>query len=145
HIMYFGNGAQKKKWLTKLATGEWLGAWALTEAGTGSDAMRMATTARKEGNQWVLNGTKNWITHGISSDVMVVMARTGELLDSHGMTAFVVERGNPGLKAGKKQHKLGMRARETAEVIFDNCRVSQDAVLGNEGEAFQQAMKVLDG
>ena len=145
HIMYFGNDAQKKKWLTKLATGEWLGAWALTEAGTGSDAMRMATTARKEGKEWVLNGTKNWITHGISSDVMVVMARTGELLDSHGMTAFVVERGTRGLLAGKKENKLGMRASETAEVILQDCRIPEENVLGKVGEGFQQAMKVLDG
>lgn len=145
HIMYFGNEAQKKKWLTKLASGEWLGAWALTEAGTGSDAMRMATTARKEGKEWVLNGTKNWITHGISSDVMVVMARTGELLDSHGMTAFVVERGTKGLLAGKKENKLGMRASETAEVILQDCRIPEENVLGKVGEGFQQAMKVLDG
>ncbi len=145
HIMYFGNDAQKKKWLTKLATGEWLGAWGLTEAGTGSDAMRMATTARKEGKEWVLNGTKNWITHGISADVMVVMARTGELLDSHGMSAFVVERGTPGFSGGKKENKLGMRASETAEVIFQDCRIPEENVLGEVGKGFQQAMKVLDG
>ncbi len=145
HIMYFGSEVQKRKWLPKLATGEWLGAWALTEAGTGSDAMRMATTARKEGKEWVLNGTKNWITHGISSDVMVVMARTGEPLDSKGMTAFVVERGAPGLLAGKKENKLGMRASETAEVILQDCRIPEENVLGQVGEGFQQAMKVLDG
>ncbi|MCO5274856.1 MAG: acyl-CoA dehydrogenase family protein [Flavobacteriales bacterium] len=145
HILYFGNEAQKKKWLPKLATGEWLGAWGLTEAGTGSDAMRMATTARKEGNEWVLNGTKNWITHGISSDVMVVIARTGELLDHHGMTAFVVERGTPGFSGGKKENKLGMRASETAEVIFQDCRIPEENVLGEVGKGFQQAMKVLDG
>lgn len=145
HILYFGNEEQKKRWLPKLATGQWLGAWGLTEAGTGSDAMRMATTARKEGNQWVLNGTKNWITHGISCDVMVVMARTGELLDSHGMTAFVVERGTPGFSGGKKENKLGMRASETAEVIFQDCRIPAENVLGEVGQGFQQAMKVLDG
>lgn len=145
HILTFGNKEQKKKYLPKLATAEHIGAWGLTEPNTGSDAMRMKCTAKKDGDEWVINGTKCWITHGISSDVMVVIARTGELLDSKGMTAFVVERGNPGLKAGKKENKLGMRASETAEVIFDNCRVSQDAVLGNEGEGFQQAMKVLDG
>src|SRR5690606_15855231 len=145
HIMYFGNAEQKKRWLPKLATGEWRGAWALTEAGTGSDAMRMATTARKDGNEWVLNGTKNWITHGISGDAVVVIARTGELLDSKGMTAFVVERGTPGLKGGKKENKLGMRASETAEVIFQDCRIPQENVLGEVGEGFQQAMKVLDG
>lgn len=145
HILYFGNEEQKKKWLPKLATGQWLGAWGLTEAGTGSDAMRMATTARKEGNEWVLNGTKNWITHGISADVMVVMARTGELLDSRGMTAFVVERGTPGFSGGKKENKLGMRASETAEVIFQDCRVPEANVLGQVGQGFQQAMKILDG
>ena len=145
HINYFGNDAQKKKWLTKLATGEWLGAWAITEPSTGSDAMRMKCTARKEGNEWILNGTKCWITHGISSDVLVAIVRTGELLDSKGMTAFVIERGTPGLKAGKKENKLGMRSSETAEVIFDDCRIPEENVLGNVGEGFQQAMKVLDG
>ncbi|MCB0772975.1 MAG: acyl-CoA dehydrogenase family protein, partial [Flavobacteriales bacterium] len=139
------NEEQKRKWLPKLATGQWLGAWGLTEAGTGSDAMRMATTARREGDEWVLNGTKNWITHGISADVMVVMARTGELLDSRGMTAFVVERGTPGFSGGKKENKLGMRASETAEVIFQDCRIPAGNVLGEVGQGFQQAMKVLDG
>ncbi|MEZ4739428.1 MAG: acyl-CoA dehydrogenase family protein [Flavobacteriales bacterium] len=145
HINYFANHDQKKKWLTKLATGEWLGAWALTEPNTGSDAMRMKCTARKEGKEWVLNGTKCWITHGSSSDVIVAIVRTGELLDSKGMTAFVIERGTPGLKAGKKENKLGMRASETAEVIFEDCRVPEENVLGNVGEGFQQAMKILDG
>jgi alkylation response protein AidB-like acyl-CoA dehydrogenase len=145
HILTFGNEDQKKKYLPKLATAEHLGAWALTEPNTGSDAMRMKCTAKKEGNEWVINGTKCWITHGKSSDVVVAIVRTGELLDSHGMTAFVIERNNPGLKAGKKENKLGMRASETAEVIFDNCRVSEDAILGKEGDGFQQAMKILDG
>ncbi|MCB9178290.1 MAG: acyl-CoA dehydrogenase family protein [Flavobacteriales bacterium] len=145
HINYFANDAQKKKWLTKLATGEWLGAWALTEPNTGSDAMRMKCTARKEGKEWVLNGTKCWITHGKSSDVVVAIVRTGELLDSKGMTAFVIERGTPGMKAGKKENKLGMRASETAEVIFEDCRVPEENILGKEGEGFQQAMKILDG
>jgi alkylation response protein AidB-like acyl-CoA dehydrogenase len=145
HILYFANEEQKRRWLPKLATGQWIGAWALTEPNTGSDAMRMKCTARKEGNSWVLNGTKCWITHGISSDAVVVIARTGELLDSKGMTAFVVERGTPGLKAGKKENKLGMRASETAEVIFEECRIPQENVLGNVGEGFQQAMKILDG
>jgi alkylation response protein AidB-like acyl-CoA dehydrogenase len=145
HILSFGNEAQKKKYLPKLATAEHLGAWALTEPNTGSDAMRMKCTAKKEGNEWVLNGTKCWITHGKSSDIIVAIVRTGELLDSHGMTTFVIERTNPGIKAGKKENKLGMRASETAEVIFDNCRVSEDAILGKEGEGFQQAMKILDG
>ena len=145
HINYFGNHEQKKKWLTKLATGEWLGAWALTEPNTGSDAMRMKCTAKKEGKEWVLNGTKCWITHGISSDVIVAIVRTGELLDSKGMTAFVIERGTPGLKAGKKENKLGMRASETAEVIFEDCRIPEENVLGEVGQGFQQAMKILDG
>ena len=145
HINYFGSHEQKKKWLTKLATGEWLGAWALTEPNTGSDAMRMKCTAKKEGKEWVLNGTKCWITHGISSDVVVAIVRTGELLDSKGMTAFVIERGNPGMKAGKKENKLGMRASETAEVIFEDCRIPEENVLGEVGQGFQQAMKILDG
>lgn len=145
HINYFGNEEQKKRWLTKLATGEWLGAWALTEPNTGSDAMRMKCTARKDGKHWVLNGTKCWITHGISSDVVVAIVRTGELLDSKGMTAFVIERGTPGLKAGKKENKLGMRSSETAEVIFEDCRIPEENVLGEVGQGFQQAMKILDG
>lgn len=145
HINYFGDHEQKTKWLTKLATGEWLGAWALTEPNTGSDAMRMKCTAKKEGKEWVLNGTKCWITHGISSDVVVAIVRTGELLDSKGMTAFVIERGNPGMKAGKKENKLGMRASETAEVIFEDCRIPEENVLGEVGQGFQQAMKILDG
>lgn len=145
HILYFGNEEQKRRWLPKLATGQWIGAWALTEPNTGSDAMRMKVTARREGDDWVLNGAKCWITHGISSDVVVVIARTGELLDSKGMTAFVIERGTPGLKAGKKENKLGMRASETAEVILEECRVPAANVLGQVGEGFQQAMKILDG
>ena len=145
HINQFANDEQKKRWLPKLATGHWLGAWALTEPNTGSDAMRMKCTATEDGDHFVLNGTKTWITHGITSDVVVVIARTGELLDSHGMTAFVVERGTPGLKAGKKENKLGMRASETAEVIFDDCRVHKDNILGQVGEGFIQAMKILDG
>jgi alkylation response protein AidB-like acyl-CoA dehydrogenase len=145
HIKDFGNEEQKKKWLPKLATAEWLGAWALTEANTGSDAMRMKCTAVQDGDYWVINGAKNWITHGKSSDIVVAIVRTGELLDSRGMTAFAVERSTPGLKAGKKENKLGMRASETAEVIFDNCRVHKDNVLGKVGEGFVQAMKILDG
>jgi alkylation response protein AidB-like acyl-CoA dehydrogenase len=145
HIMYFGNDEQKKRWLPKLATGEWMGAWGLTEANTGSDAMRMQCVAKKDGNHWVLNGTKNWITHGITGDVAVVLARTGELLDSNGITAFVVERGTPGFKGGKKENKLGMRASETAELIFEDCRVPEENVLGEVGDGFKQAMKILDG
>lgn len=145
HILSFGNEEQKKKWLPKLASGEWIGAWGLTEANTGSDALRMKVTARKDGDHWVLNGAKNWITHGITGNVAVVLARTGELLDSHGITAFVVERGTPGFKAGKKENKLGMRASETAEMIFEECRVPEANVLGNVGDGFIQAMKILDG
>jgi len=145
HIMMFGNDEQKKKWLPKLASGEWIGAWGLTEANTGSDALRMKVTARQEGDEWVLNGAKNWITHGISGNVAVVLARTGDLLDSHGISAFVVERGTPGFKAGKKENKLGMRASETAEMIFEECRIPASNLLGNVGEGFIQAMKILDG
>ena len=145
HIMLFANEEQKQKYLPKLATGEWIGAWGLTEPNTGSDAMRMKCTAVKDGDHWVLNGTKNWITHGKSGDAAVVIVRTGELLDSHGMTAFVVDRGTPGFKAGKKENKLGMRASETAEMIFEDCRVHESQVLGEVGEGFIQAMKVLDG
>ncbi len=145
HILQFANEDQKRKWLPELASGRWLGAWALTEPNTGSDAMRMKCTARKEGSDWILNGTKCWITHGVSGDLVVAIVRTGELLDSRGMTAFVIERGTKGLKAGKKENKLGMRASETAEVIFDECRVPEGNILGQVGEGFQQAMKVLDG
>ncbi|MCT4579961.1 MAG: acyl-CoA dehydrogenase family protein [Flavobacteriales bacterium] len=145
HILKFGNDEQKKKWLPKLATGEWIGAWGLTEANTGSDAGRMQCTAKQDGDYWVINGSKNFITHGKSGDCIVVIVRTGELLDSHGMTAFVVERGTEGFLAGKKEDKLGMRASETAEVIFDNCRVHKDNILGEVGDGFIQAMKILDG
>ncbi|MDB5284439.1 MAG: acyl-CoA dehydrogenase [Bacteroidota bacterium] len=148
HIYYHGTEEQKKKYLPKLATGQLLGAWALTEPNTGSDAMRMKCTAKKVDGGWVLNGTKCWITHGISSDVILAIVRTGELLDSHGMTAFIIERGTKGLKAGKKENKLGMRASETAEVIFEDCFVPDENVCGGEakiGSGFQQAMQVLDG
>lgn len=145
HIMYFGNEEQKKRWLPKLATAEWIGAWGLTETGTGSDAGGMATTAVQDGDYWVLNGAKNFITHAISGDVAVVIVRTGEKGDSHGMTAFVVEKGTEGFSAGKKENKLGMRASETACLFFDNCRVHKDNVLGEVGDGFIQAMKVLDG
>ncbi len=145
HILQFGSESQKKNWLPKLATGEWIGAWGLTEANTGSDAMRMQCVAKQDGDYWVINGSKNWITHGISGDVAVVLVRTGELLDSNGITSFVIERGTPGFKGGKKENKLGMRASETAEMIFEDCRVHKDNILGNLGEGFKQAMKVLDG
>jgi alkylation response protein AidB-like acyl-CoA dehydrogenase len=145
HILKFGNEEQKSKWLPKLATGEWIGAWGLTEPNTGSDAMRMKCTAEKDGDYWVINGSKNFITHGKSGDIIVTIVRTGDLLDSHGMTAFAIERGTPGFNAGKKEDKLGMRASETAEVIFDNCRVHKDNILGEIGEGFIQSMKILDG
>ncbi len=145
HILQFGNEEQKQKYLPKLATAEWIGAWGLTEANTGSDAMRMRCTAVQDGDYWVINGTKNWITHGISGDVAVVLVRTGELLDSNGITAFVVERGTPGFRGGKKENKLGMRSSETAELIFENCRVHKSQILGEVGQGFRQAMKVLDG
>jgi alkylation response protein AidB-like acyl-CoA dehydrogenase len=145
HILQFGNEEQKKKWLPKLATAEWIGAWGLTEPNTGSDAMRMMTTAVQDGDYWVINGAKCWITHGKSSNIAVVMVRTGELLDSHGMTAFVIEKGTAGFTHGRKENKLGMRASETTELLFDNCRVHKDNILGKVGEGFIQAMKILDG
>lgn len=145
HILQFGNEAQKQKYLPKLACAEWIGAWGLTEPNTGSDAMNMKCVAHQDGNEWVINGGKCWITHGKSGDVAVVIARTGSVRDSHGMTAFVVERGTPGFSGGKKENKLGMRASETAEMIFDNCRIPAENMLGNEGEGFIQSMKVLDG
>ncbi|MGB1216485.1 MAG: acyl-CoA dehydrogenase family protein [Saprospiraceae bacterium] len=145
HILYFGNEEQKKKYLPKLATGEFIGAWGLTEPNTGSDAMRMKTVAVEDGDYYVLNGAKSWITHGISGNVAVVLARTGELLDSHGITAFIVDRDTPGFRGGKKENKLGMRASETAELIFEDCRIHKSQVLGNVGDGFIQAMKILDG
>lgn len=145
HIMLFGNEEQKKKYLPKLASAEFIGAWGLTEPNTGSDAGNMQTTAVKEGNEWVLNGTKSWITHGISGDVAVVICRTGEPRTSGNSTAFIVERGTPGFSGGKKENKLGMRASETAEMIFDNCRISDTQRMGEVGEGFRQAMKILDG
>ncbi len=145
HIFMFGNEEQKKKWLPKLATAEWIGAWGLTEHNTGSDAGGMNTTAKQDGDYWVLNGAKNFITHAISGNIAVVIARTGEKGDSHGMTAFAIEKGTEGFTSGKKEDKLGMRASETAELVFDNCRVHKDNVLGKIGEGFIQSMKVLDG
>ncbi|WBM76310.1 acyl-CoA dehydrogenase family protein [Saprospira grandis] len=145
HILMFGNEEQKKKYLPKLASGEHVAFWGLTEANTGSDAMRMQCTAEKDGDYYVINGTKNWITHGISGDVGVVLVRTGDLLDSRGISAFVIERNMEGFSAGKKENKLGMRASETAELVFENCRVHKSQLLGNEGEGFIQAMKILDG
>jgi len=145
HILSFGNEVQKQKYLPKLATCEWLGAWGLTEPNTGSDAGNMKTTAVQNGGQWVLNGTKNFITHGKSGDVAVVICRTGEARAKDNATAFIVERGTAGFSGGKKEDKLGMRASETAEMIFDNCIIPDENRLGNVGEGFKQAMKVLDG
>jgi alkylation response protein AidB-like acyl-CoA dehydrogenase len=145
HILQFGNEEQKKKYLPKLATAEWIGAWGLTETGTGSDAGGMNTVAKKDGDYFIINGSKNFITHAISGDVAVVIVRTGEKGDSHGMTAFIIEKGTPGFKPGKKENKLGMRASETAELIFTDCKVHKSQMLGKEGEGFIQAMKVLDG
>jgi alkylation response protein AidB-like acyl-CoA dehydrogenase len=145
HIMMFGNEAQKQKYLPKLATCEFLGAWGLTEPNTGSDAGNMRTVAVKDGEYFILNGAKNFITHGYSGDVAVVIARTGEVGDSHGMTAFIVEKGTPGFKGGRKEDKLGMRASETAEMIFEDCRVHESQVLGEVGDGFIQSMKILDG
>jgi alkylation response protein AidB-like acyl-CoA dehydrogenase len=145
HILYFGNEEQKKKYLPKLATAEWIGAWGLTEANTGSDAGNMQCTATRDGDDWILNGTKNWITHGKTGDVAVVLARTGEPRAKNNVTAFIVERGTPGFSAGKKENKLGMRASETTELVFDNCRISDAQRMGEVGDGFKQAMKVLDG
>lgn len=145
HILMFGNEEQKRKYLPKLSTCEWLGAWGLTEPNTGSDAGNMRTVAKKDGEYYVINGAKNFITHGYSGDVAVVIARTGEVGDSHGMTAFIVERGTPGFQGGRKEDKLGMRASETAEMIFEDCRIHESQVLGKVGEGFIQSMKVLDG
>ncbi|OYZ00677.1 MAG: acyl-CoA dehydrogenase [Sphingobacteriia bacterium 28-36-52] len=145
HILSFGNDEQKKRWLPKLASAEWIGAWGLTEPNTGSDAGNMKTTATKQGNHWVLNGTKSWITHGKTGEIAVVICRTGEPRTSGNSTAFVVERGTAGFSAGKKENKLGMRASETAEMIFDNCIIPDSNRLGAVGDGFRQAMKILDG
>ena len=145
HIYYHGSKEQKEKYLPKLATGEFIGAWGLTEANTGSDAMRMAATAVKDGKDWVINGTKNWITHGLSGDVSIVLIRTGELLDSNGITSFIIEKGTPGFSAVKIKDKLGVRASETAELIFNNVRIPEENVIGEVGMGFKQAMQILDG
>jgi alkylation response protein AidB-like acyl-CoA dehydrogenase len=147
HILTFGSDSQKQRWLPKLASGDHIGAWGLTEANTGSDAMRMQCVAKRDADRggWVINGSKNWITHGLSGDVAVVLVRTGDLLNSHGISTFVVERGTPGFEGGKKENKLGMRSSETAEMIFTDCFVSDEQMLGAEGEGFIQAMKILDG
>ena len=145
HILAFGNEAQKQKYLPKLASAEYIGAWGLTEANTGSDAGNMKTTAVKDGDHWILNGTKCWITHGKTGDVAVVVCRTGEPRAKDNSTAFIVDRGTPGFQAGKKENKLGMRASETTEMIFDNCRIPDTQRMGEVGSGFKQSMKVLDG
>jgi alkylation response protein AidB-like acyl-CoA dehydrogenase len=145
HILQHANEEQKQKYLPKLATAEWIGAWGLTEPNTGSDAGNMRTVAVKDGDHYVINGAKNFITHAKSGNVAVVIVRTGDVGDSHGMTAFIVEKGTPGFSAGKKENKLGMRASETAELIFTDCRVHKSQMIGKEGDGFIQAMKVLDG
>ena len=145
HIYYHGSEEQKKKYLPLLASGEFIGAWGLTEPNTGSDAMRMKTTAVKDGDHWVINGAKNWITHGLSGDVAVVLVRTGELLDSNGITTFIIQKGTPGFSAVKIKEKFGVRASETAELIFDNVRVHESQVIGQVGMGFKQAMQILDG
>lgn len=145
HVLYFGNEEQKKKYLPKLATGEWLGSWGLTESNTGSDAGNMRTVAVQDGDHYVINGSKNFITHGKSANMVVLMTRTPTPEDPKASTAFIIEKGTPGYAAGKKENKLGMRASETTELIFDNCRVHKSQMLGKPGEGFVQAMKVLDG
>jgi len=145
HILQFANEGQKQRYLPKLATAEWIGAWGLTEPNTGSDAGNMRTVAIKDGDYYVINGAKNFITHGKSGDVAVVIVRTGKVADSHGMTSFIIEKGTPGFSAGKKENKLGMRASETAELIFTDCRIHKSQMMGNEGDGFVQSLKVLDG
>jgi alkylation response protein AidB-like acyl-CoA dehydrogenase len=145
HILQFANEDQKKKYLPALASGKWIGAWGLTEPNTGSDAANMQTTAIRDGDHWIINGTKNWITHGISGDLAVLIARTGEPRTSNNSTAFIIERGTPGFSGGKKENKLGMRASETAEMIFDHCRIPDTQRMGEVGDGFRQALKILDG
>ncbi len=145
HILAFGNEEQKQRWLPDLASAKKIGAWGLTEANTGSDSMNMQTTCVLDGDHYIVNGTKNWITHGKSGSIAVIMVRTGKVGDSKGISAIVIEKGTPGFTHGKKENKLGMRASETTELIFDNCRVPKENLLGAEGEGFKQAMKVLDG
>lgn len=145
HILTFGTEEQKRKFIRKLATGEWAGAWGLTEPNTGSDAGNMRTTAVRDGDYWIINGAKNFITNGKSGQIATVIVRTGEIGDSHGMTAFAIEKGTPGFHSGKKENKMGMRASETAELIFDNCRVHHSQVLGEVGDGFVQSLKILDG
>ncbi|HEX5172499.1 MAG TPA: acyl-CoA dehydrogenase family protein [Cyclobacteriaceae bacterium] len=145
HILTFGNEEQKEKYLPPLASGKWIGAWGLTEPNTGSDAANMRTVAIKDGDSYILNGSKNFITHGRSGNVAVVIARTGEKGDAHGMSAFIIEKGTAGFSSGKKENKLGMRASETAELIFQDCRIHKSQLIGNVGDGFIQSLKILDG
>jgi alkylation response protein AidB-like acyl-CoA dehydrogenase len=145
HILQFGSEAQKKKYLPLLATAEWIGAWGLTEPNTGSDAGNMRTVAVKEGDHYILNGAKNFITHGKSSQVAVIIARTPTKDDAKKTSAFIIEKGTPGFTHGRKENKLGMRASETTELIFDQCKIHESQLLGKEGDGFKQAMKILDG
>jgi alkylation response protein AidB-like acyl-CoA dehydrogenase len=145
HILQFGNIEQKKSYLPRLASGEWIGAWGLTEPNTGSDSGNMKSVAVPDGDYYVLNGTKNFITHGKSGNVAVVIVRTGKMGDSKGMSTFILEKGMPGFSSGKKENKLGMRASETAELIFSDCRVHKSQMIGRLGDGFIQAMKILDG
>jgi alkylation response protein AidB-like acyl-CoA dehydrogenase len=145
HILQFGNEEQKRKYLPLLASGEWIGAWGLTEPNTGSDAGNMRTTAVRDGDYYILNGAKNFITHGRSGNVAVVIVRTGAVGDAHGVSAFIIEKGTPGFTSGKKENKLGMRASETAELIFTDCRIHKSQLLGQEGDGFVQSLKILDG
>ncbi len=144
HILEFASNEQKKKYLPSLSSGEFIGCWALTEPNTGSDSMRMKCVAQKNKDGWLINGSKTWITNANSADVIVLLTRTGDLLDSKGITAFIIDKKNPGVKVGKKEDKLGMRSSETNELIFENCQVSNENIIGSEGEGFTQAMRVLD-
>jgi alkylation response protein AidB-like acyl-CoA dehydrogenase len=145
HILKFGNEAQKQTYLPKLASGEWIGAWGLTEPNTGSDAGNMATVAVEDGDFFVLNGSKNFITHGKTGSVAVIIARTGAARSKNNATAFIIEKGTPGFTPGKKEDKLGMRASETTELFFQDCRIHKSQMLGEVGEGFHQSMVVLDG
>ena len=145
HIFKFGSSEQHNKYLKLLASGKMIGAWALTEPNTGSDSGKMASTAVKKGNKWILNGTKNFITHGKSGDLAVAIFRTGPVGEKNNSTAFIIERGNIGLSSGKKENKLGMRASETAEMIFSDCIIDDSNRLGEVGDGFKQSMKILDG
>jgi alkylation response protein AidB-like acyl-CoA dehydrogenase len=145
HIYIAGNEEQKHKYISKLATGEWIGAWGLTEPGSGSDAGGARCSAVRKGNCWVLNGTKTFITNGSYADVYVVVAVTDKTNGTHGLSAFVVEKGTKGFRPGKKENKLGLRASDTSELIFEDCEIPMDHLLGKEGDGFIDAMRILDG